>query len=224
MSWFSCLAVPASFPCCANVNRTSRWAPKNTTSRQPHSWQLLFMALPKWMGISVQTFHHAPAATHKSHWFPANLHLFYSGRLKRREREKQTERERENIYNDLKDLKRRIGIAFEKDLRNRNRKKEEKKWPIFFFFFLLHFCPSRKWEISISLKWPDLSAYIHKNCTSFHNHPVLSCSVLSSSTLYFIGLCQEGKSNFIIGKIVDLKCLHESLLLLFCNPGCLLSC
>lgn len=89
MSWFSCLAVPASFPCCANVNRTSCWAPKNTTSWQPHSWQLLFIALLKWMGISVQTFHHAPAATHKSHWFPANLHLFYSRRLKwgrRRER------------------------------------------------------------------------------------------------------------------------------------------
>lgn len=97
MSWFSCLAVPASFPCCANVNRTSCWAPKNTTSRQPHSWQLLFMALPKWMGISVQTFHHAPAATHKSHWFPANLHLFYSRRLKLgkgRERDRQRGREK----------------------------------------------------------------------------------------------------------------------------------
>lgn len=126
MSWFSCLAVPASFPCCANVNRTSCWAPKNTTSRQPHSWQLLFMALPKWMGISVQTFHHAPAATHKSHWFPANLHLFYSRKLKLgrgRETDRQREKERENIYNDLKDLKRRKGIAFEKDLRDRNRKK-----------------------------------------------------------------------------------------------------
>lgn len=164
MSWFSCLAVPASFPCCANVNRTSRWAPKNTTSRQPHSWQLLFMALPKWMGISVQTFHHAPAATHKSHWFPANLHLFYSRRLKlRRGRERRTEKressERENIYNDLKDPKRRIGIAFERIYETEIEKK--KNGPS----ISLHFWQSWKWKISISLKWPNLSAYIHKNCT-----------------------------------------------------------
>lgn len=126
MSWFSCLAVPASFPCCANVNRTSCWALKNTTSRQPHSWQLLFMVLLKWMGISVQTFHHAPAATHKSHWFPANLHLFYSRRPKPgrgSKRDRQGEGGRENINNDLKDLKRRMGILFEKDLPDRNRKR-----------------------------------------------------------------------------------------------------
>lgn len=146
MSWFSCLAVPASFPCCANVNRTSCWAPKNATSRQPHSWQLLFIALPKWMGISVQTFHHAPAATHKSHWFPANLHLFYPRRLKLgRGRERETERRthtqwegaaaRENIYNDLKDLKRRMGVALEKDLRDRNRKRE-KMAPLFHCIFV----------------------------------------------------------------------------------------
>ena len=163
MSWFSCLAVLASFPCCANVNRTSRWAAKNTTSQQPHSWQLLFMALPKWKGISVQTFHHAPAATHKSHWFPANLHLFYSRRLKLgmwRETDRQNEKERENMYNDLKDLKRRIGLVFEKDLRNRNRK--EKVAPLFQCIFVRvgngkNLCPKNG---------STLSAYIHRNPSS----------------------------------------------------------
>ena len=221
MSWFSCLAVPASFPCCANVNRTSCWAPKNTTSRQPHSWQLLFMALPKWMGISVQTFHHAPAATHKSHWFPANLHLFYSRRLKLgrgRERGRQREGERENIYNDLKDLKRRIEIAFEKDLPDRNRK--GKNGPS----ISLHFCQSWKWKISISIKWLNLSAYIwKKSCTSF---TITEFCVLPGSTKHCVlqDCSRKEKSNFIIAKTVDLKCLQKSLLLPFCNPGCLLSC
>ena len=188
MSWFSCLAVPASFPCCANVNRTSRWAPKNTTSRQPHSWQLLFMALPKWMGISVQTFHHAPAATHKSHWFPANLHLFYSGWLKLgtgRETDRQKERERENIYNDLKDLKRRMGLAFERDLRDRNRK--GKTVPLFQCIFVRVENGNYLYPQSDSI----LSAYIHKNQTS---SSITQFSVaMFFLVLYFLGPHEEWK-------------------------------
>lgn len=195
MSWFSCLAVPASFPCCANVNRTSCWAPKNTTSRQPHSWQLLFMALPKWMGISVQTFHHAPAATHKSHWFPANLHLFYSRRLKQgrmRERHRQGARERENIYNDLKDLKRRKGIAFEKDLRDRNWKR--KKWSLHFTAVLSEL---EMGNIYIP-KMTQLKCLYLPKLHFLHNYPVSICSVfLVVQSIVFLWDCARKEKVFL---------------------------
>lgn len=67
-------ACPA--PCSGNKDGVPRWALKNTISRPPHSWRLLFMEPGKWMGISVQTFQHAPAAMHKRGWFAANFHLF----------------------------------------------------------------------------------------------------------------------------------------------------
>lgn len=67
-------ACPA--PCSGNKDGGSCWALKNTISRPPQSWRLLFMEPRKWMGISVQTFQHAPAAMHKRDWFAANFHLF----------------------------------------------------------------------------------------------------------------------------------------------------
>lgn len=43
-----------------------------------------------------------------------------------------------------------------------------------------------------------------------HNHPFLSCSVFPGSTKHCIlSSYQEGKSIFIIAKIVDLKCLRK---------------
>lgn len=67
-------ACPA--PCSGNKDGASCWVLKNTISRPPHSWRLLFMEPRKWMGISVQTFQHAPVAMHKRDWFAANFHLF----------------------------------------------------------------------------------------------------------------------------------------------------
>lgn len=77
MSWFSCLAIWGPvLPPAVVMRRGFPLGPKNTIWRPPQCQRLLFMEPRKWMGISVQTFQHAPAATHKRDWFAANFHLF----------------------------------------------------------------------------------------------------------------------------------------------------
>lgn len=188
MSWFSCLAVPASFPCCANVNRTSRWAPKNTTSRQPHSWQLLFMALPKWMGISVQTFHHAPAATHKSHWFPANLHLFYS-RKPKLGRGRQTDRNggREKTFIMTQKTSKEEWELCLKRIYETEIEKKKKMATLFRCIFV----KSRKWKISISIKWLNFKCLYSQKKTALPPQSLtfqLLCFAWYYKALCFIGL------------------------------------
>lgn len=64
------------------------------------------------MGISVQTFHHAPAAEHKSPDFQQICTYFIQEDWAKKENEKND--------NDLKDLRKRIDIAFQRGGWERN--------------------------------------------------------------------------------------------------------
>lgn len=92
--------------------------------------------------------------------------------------DRQNVKERENMYNDLKDLKRRMGVVFEKDLPNRNRK--QKMAHLFQCIFV-----GWKWKISIS----TLSVFIHRDL--FSSSVTQFSVVVFLLALYFVGLSWE---------------------------------
>lgn len=94
--------------------------------------------------------------------------------IQKTRRGREGEGERENIYNDLKDLKRRIGIGLEKDLRDRNRTGKKMDPP-----FQCIFVEAENGKYLYPSN--DLSAYSHRQYFLCY-HTLSTCSIFDHWT------------------------------------------